>query len=204
MSERVEYSQRRKEQCVHCAAGLPMPIKNGIHLLLTNDGSDWRHLPCTARDPEEEIERLRAELAQAQVDLCAPLDWRKQIPEKIAEWNELRAKLEQAEEDKVRLSTAVCSMGQARIRESLRAEQAEKECDEMWKRYHWRPIGEIHEDYGPCVLINLKDPGYQEMGSNLDTDFDESLWTHFTQITPLTHEEARELLAAQKGATDAE
>ena len=66
MSERVEYSQRRKEQCVHCAAGLPMPIKNGIHLLLTNDNSDWRHLHCTARDAEEEIAELRAKLEQAE------------------------------------------------------------------------------------------------------------------------------------------
>jgi|GEM_PF-7020154 len=50
---------------------------------------------------------------------------------------ELRVKLEQAEEDKVRLSTAVCSMGQARIRESLRAEQAERERDEERARVEW-------------------------------------------------------------------
>lgn len=62
-------------------------------------------------------------------------------------------------------------------------------------RYRWRPIAELHEDYGDCVLINIKDPGYIKTGSNLDVDFDASLWTHFSQITPLSQEEYERLKA---------
>lgn len=46
----------------------------------------------------------------------------------------------------------------------------------------WRPISEIHEDYGPCILVNIEDPGYMEIGSNLDLDFDASEWTHFHPV----------------------
>ena len=58
---------------------------------------------------------------------------------------------------------------------------------------NWRPISEIHEDFGPCILINLDDPGYMEIGSNLDTGFDELQWTHFTPVPALSHEEAKQL-----------
>lgn len=57
-------------------------------------------------------------------------------------------------------------------------------------RYRWRPIAELHEDYGPCVLMHIDDPGLLEIGSNLNLDYDESRWTHFSQIVPLTQEEA--------------
>lgn len=69
--------------------------------------------------------------------------------------------------------------------------------------YRWRPIAELHEDYGPCVLINIADPGGLEIGSNLNTDYNESLWTHFSQIVPLSNEEAERLkAAAQEPARD--
>lgn len=63
-------------------------------------------------------------------------------------------------------------------------------------QYAWRPIDKIHEDYGPCVLMNINDPGYQEIGSNLNTDFDESKWTHFAEVPKLTNEQAEELMRA--------
>jgi len=62
------------------------------------------------------------------------------------------------------------------------------------ERYRWRPIEELHEDFGPCVLINIEDPGYLEIGSNVNIDYDESLWTHFTKITPLLTEEAEKMI----------
>lgn len=56
----------------------------------------------------------------------------------------------------------------------------------LCERYRWRPITELHEDYGDCVLINVADCGDIEIGSNLDSDFDISRWTHFSQIAPLS------------------
>lgn len=57
-------------------------------------------------------------------------------------------------------------------------------------RYQWKPIAEIHEDFGECILMNIEDPGNMALGNNLSLGYDESLWTHFTQITPLGQEEA--------------
>lgn len=62
-------------------------------------------------------------------------------------------------------------------------------------RYRWRPIREIHEDYGPCVAIDINDPGYQEIVSNLYKDYDETQWTHFAQLPELTNTEAERLIA---------
>lgn len=67
---------------------------------------------------------------------------------------------------------------------------------ELAERYQWHPISEIHEDYGPCVVININDPGDMALASNLDLDWDESLWTHFSRIVPLWHEEAERLKEA--------
>ena len=63
------------------------------------------------------------------------------------------------------------------------------ELDAVRSRYSWQPISEIHEDYGPCVLVNVDDPGHMEIGSNLDVDFDESQWTHFVPVPALGQEE---------------
>ena len=49
--------------------------------------------------------------------------------------------------------------------------------------YHkWYPISELHEDFGPCVLLNINDPTCMQIKSNLDLDFIESEWTHFCRI----------------------
>lgn len=80
-----------------------------------------------------------------------------------------------------------------------RAYKAEAEVERLRAalgHYRWRPISEIHEDYGSCVLMHLEDPGYLEIGTNLDVGFDESQWTHFTEVPKLSHTEAQELLAA--------
>ncbi len=54
------------------------------------------------------------------------------------------------------------------------------------ERYRWRPISEIHEDYGDCVLVNINtDCGNLQVGSNLNLDFDESEWTHFTRFASI-------------------
>jgi hypothetical protein len=62
--------------------------------------------------------------------------------------------------------------------------------------YRWRPISEIHEDFGSCVLMRIDDPGYMDIGSNLDEDFNEPGWTHFAEVPKLTTEEAEVLKAA--------
>lgn len=64
--------------------------------------------------------------------------------------------------------------------------------------YRWRPIAEMHEDCGSCVLMDIDDAGDLAIGSNLDTDFDESLWTHFAEVPKLTNEEAEKLIAAME------
>lgn len=68
------------------------------------------------------------------------------------------------------------------------------------KPYQWRPISEIHEDLGSCVLIDIEDPGYQEIGSNLDSGFDPTRWTHFAEVPKLTGKQALELITAMKAA----
>jgi len=88
-------------------------------------------------------------------------------------------------------------------RETLVAERdaAIKERDalrEQLAHYKWRPIADIHEDYGPCVLMRIDDPGYLEVGSNLDKDFNETGWTHFAEVPKLTIEEADDLAAAME------
>ncbi len=67
-------------------------------------------------------------------------------------------------------------------------------------RFTWRPISEIHEDYGLCVLMNINDPGDMKVGNNLDLDFDPIRFTHFHQVAPLTHEDAERL--SQAGRMD--
>lgn len=57
----------------------------------------------------------------------------------------------------------------------------------------WRPISEIHKDYGPCVLMNLADPGHLEIGSNVDLNWDDTQWTHFAQVPRLTTKEAERM-----------
>jgi hypothetical protein len=70
-------------------------------------------------------------------------------------------------------------------------EGLKKQLADFQKFYRWRRISEIHEDYGPCNVINLiNDPGLVEVHSSNETDFDESEWTHFTKITPLKTEDA--------------
>lgn len=52
-------------------------------------------------------------------------------------------------------------------------------------RHRWRPIDEIHEDLGPCILVNIADCGEMAIGSNLDLDFDITQWTHFAELPVL-------------------
>lgn len=67
--------------------------------------------------------------------------------------------------------------------------------------YKWRPISEIHEDCGPCVLINLiEDGSHVEIGHVGDADFQIERWTHFAESPKLTTEEAEILIAAMQGA----
>ncbi len=70
-----------------------------------------------------------------------------------------------------------------------------KTAENKLKPYAWRPIAEIHEDHGNCVLINLDDPGCLELGHVCGSDFDTSRWTHFTEVPKLTTEDAKRLLA---------
>ena len=69
------------------------------------------------------------------------------------------------------------------------------EIDRLTDYQRWRPIAELHEDFGSCVLININDPSYMAIGSNLDMSFEPSLWTHFSRIAPLSDEDHARLCA---------
>jgi hypothetical protein len=79
------------------------------------------------------------------------------------------------------------------LREVRKLEEENSRLRKALEQYRWRPISEIHEDLGPCVFMCLDDPGYMEIGSNLDEDFEEAGWTHFAEVPKLTHEEAEAL-----------
>lgn len=68
--------------------------------------------------------------------------------------------------------------------------------DSLLRPYQWRPIGEIHEDFGSCVLMRIDDPGDLEIGNNLCNDFYKGRWTHFAEVPKLSIEDAEELEAA--------
>lgn len=77
----------------------------------------------------------------------------------------------------------------ARAREE--GERAERE------RHQWRPIAEMHEDHGPCVVMDIDDPGRLEIGHVCDIERDWEEWaTHFAPVPPLTSEQADSLAAA--------
>lgn len=65
--------------------------------------------------------------------------------------------------------------------------------------YKWRPIAEIHEDFGPCVLMNIFGLEDAELGSSMDNDFDALRWTHFAEAPKLSNEDGERLLAEAKG-----
>jgi hypothetical protein len=86
---------------------------------------------------------------------------------------------------------ALCIAKLETERDQLRAQVTELRA--ALEIYKWRPIEEIHEDMGPCVMMRLDDPGYLVVGSNLDEDFNEPGFTHFAQVPKLTIKEAEAL-----------
>jgi hypothetical protein len=114
-------------------------------------------------------------------------------PDTNADVADLRAKLAELERIALQLSETEKRLNATQCEAmNLRAEL---------RHYRWRPIAEIHEDYGPCVLMDIDDPGSLEIGSVNDLDFDDSNWTHFTEVPKLTYDEAtllRDALARQE------
>lgn len=84
----------------------------------------------------------------------------------------------------------------AKILRELGNAKMATELDKLSERYRWRPIAELHEDYGPCVVMNIEDTGRLEVWSNMQTDYEELEWTHFSQIVPLGQEEYENLREA--------
>lgn len=100
---------------------------------------------------------------------------------------EIRADLDRIEYWRVETRRAIIDL--LSVIDRLRADGA---------RYRWRPISEIHEDLGEVVMINIHNPGNMELGSSLDHEFCETDWTHFSQIAPLSQEEATDLRAVEE------
>lgn len=73
----------------------------------------------------------------------------------------------------------------------------------MTTKSDWRPLAEMHEDHGPCVMMNIDDPGALGIGHVCDVSFAkdcrEARWTHFVPVPPLTNEQAAELGAEMPG-----
>lgn len=79
-------------------------------------------------------------------------------------------------------------------------EEAAKEIERLREqvgRGRWRPISEMHEDFGPCVLMHFAYPGCFHVGSNLEDSFEWQDWSIFVPVPSLTSEEAERLRAAQ-------
>lgn len=68
---------------------------------------------------------------------------------------------------------------------------------EAAKRATWRPIGEVHEDFGTVVLIDIDDPGRIELEWPGRIDIEDCRWTHFAEMPSLTHEMAEKLKGGQ-------
>lgn len=64
----------------------------------------------------------------------------------------------------------------------------------------YRPIAQMHEDDGPCVVLNIEDPTDLQVAHVCDPDFDETLtWaTHFAPAPKLTCEQAEKLIEEMK------
>jgi hypothetical protein len=62
----------------------------------------------------------------------------------------------------------------------------------------WRPLSEAHEDHGPVILMDIKDPGFQMISHVCAETWPDDIegMTHFAKLPPLTNEEAEEMLAA--------
>ena len=77
---------------------------------------------------------------------------------------------------------------------------ARRRIAELEARYKWRPISEAHEDHGPCVYIDIQDPGSQCIAHVCDVNYAEDIegMTHFAQLPELTQEMAQDLIAAQR------
>lgn len=75
------------------------------------------------------------------------------------------------------------------VAETLATEAAQR-IEKLEARARWRPISEMHEDFGECILVNvLKDTGYMEFGNNLSLNWDAAKWTHFAQVPLLGQNE---------------
>lgn len=65
----------------------------------------------------------------------------------------------------------------------------------------WHPIEEMHEDDGPCVVIDMEDPGMLAIGHVCDIERDWEEWaTHFVKLPRLTEEDADRLIAARSAS----
>ena len=86
-----------------------------------------------------------------------------------------------------------------------RISELENRLRELERRYQWRPIAEFHEDYGPCVVIDMiEDPGNLAVNWSNDTDFDPSEWTHFSRITQLLTKDAERMISEAREAREAQ
>ena len=58
------------------------------------------------------------------------------------------------------------------------------------KRAKWRPITEVHEEFGPVVVIDANDPGgvTVQWPGEIALDDDGTRWTHFAELPLLTNE----------------
>lgn len=59
--------------------------------------------------------------------------------------------------------------------------------------HRWRPIAELHEDYGSCVGVNIEDPGHVVIVHACDIVPDPNV-THFSRFT-LSVEQAESMRA---------
>ena len=58
---------------------------------------------------------------------------------------------------------------------------------ELLDRLRWRPIAEMREEHGECVVININDPGHMMLSAVTDSVHAELAlgygWTHYQRIS---------------------
>jgi hypothetical protein len=99
-----------------------------------------------------------------------PLGWYLQIRLAVFDMDYLIENPRISEEDYTKLVDAIVALQEAK------------------SKWSWRPIYEMHEGHGDCVVVDLRTPEFSgfQIKSRLDLDFREAEWTHFAELPKLT------------------
>lgn len=192
LPEKFKRTEARARTVTHIIERLSDKIA-GLEGIVRANKEALNHWRSESDRDAGKIQRLEKALTESNGELFNERADNRRLEERIAEFEKARVADGKARgEVWRRVNIAECRLAELMVDRDRVALVKEL------NQYAWRPISEIHEDYGTCVLINLMEAGCMELGSNLDKDFNEQDWTHFAQAPKLTLEQADELRAAME------